>query len=122
MLIGIFSSNEESQSHVNDGSKSPRTIAIDQLQIEISYVQTWSQMNQQHISNLQQIAELKQQHTNESFLLDQDASDVLWETSFLPKVKELEEAQILLEETRKKLESEKLKVYRSVNIIEIKGY
>jgi hypothetical protein len=54
--------------------------------------------------------------------LDQDASDELWETSFLPKVKALLEAQTLLEETRKKLETEKMKVYQSINIIEIKGY
>jgi len=72
-------------------------------------------MNQQHINNTQQIAALKQQHKTESFDLDQDASDELWEASFLPKVKALEEAQTLLEETRKKLETEKLKVHISVN-------
>ena len=79
-------------------------------------------MNQQHIENTQQIAALKQQHEREFFDLDKDASDELWETSFFPKVKALEEAQTQLEETRKKLETEKLKVYQSINITEIKGY
>jgi hypothetical protein len=122
MLKGIFSPNDESQCPVNDGSKSPRTIAIDQLQVETGYIETWSVLNQQYIINTQQIAALKQQHKTESFDLDQDASDELWETSFLPKVKALGEAQTLLEETRKKLETEKIKVYQSINIIEIKGY
>ena len=110
MLKGIFSSNDESQIYVNDGSKSPRTIAIEQLQVETCYSETLNQMNQQYISNTQQIVALEQQHKTETFGLDQDVSDKLWETSFLPKVKSLEEAQTVLEETRKKLETQNLKV------------
>jgi hypothetical protein len=114
MLKGIFSANDESKVHFNDGSKSPRTIAIEQLQVETGYFEIWGQMNQQYIDNTQQMAALKEQHKTESFDLDQDASDELWETNFLPKVKALEEAQSVLEETRKKLETEKSKVI-SVN-------
>lgn len=122
MLKGIFSPNDESQIPVHDGSKSPRTIAINQLQVEIGYFETWSQMNQQFISNSEQIAALKQQHETECLELDKDASDELWKISFLPKVQALEEAQAMLEEARKKLESEKLKVYHQpIEIIEIKG-
>lgn len=78
-------------------------------------------MNQQHINNAQQIAALKQQHKTECVDLNQDASDELWKSSFLPKVQALEEAQAVLEETRQKLETEKLKVF-SQSTIEIKGY
>lgn len=107
MLKGIFAPNDE---QVNDGNKSPRTIAIDQLNVESGYFATWSSMNQEHINKTQQIAALKQQHLNESLELDEDASNVLWETSFLPTVKALQDDQSLLEETRKKLETDKLKV------------
>lgn len=113
MLKGIFSPNDEIQGSVE--SKSPRTIAIDQLHVEIGYCETWREMNQQYINNAQQIASLKEQHKTECFNLDQNASDELWKTSFFPKVKALEEAQAALEENRLKLETEKLKVCTSFN-------
>ena len=122
MLKGIFSSPNDESQPVNDGSLSPRAVAIEQVQVEIGYLENWSQMNQDYVNKGQEIAALKQQHKNESFGLSQDASDELFKNSFLPKVKILEEAQALLEEIRKKLETERLKVYQSINIIEIKGY
>lgn len=64
-------------------------------------------MNQQHIHNTQQIAVLKPEHKTESFSLDQNASNELWQTSLLYKVKVLVQAQTLLEKTWKKLETEK---------------
>ncbi|MEY3422188.1 MAG: hypothetical protein RIR48_2491 [Bacteroidota bacterium] len=114
MLRGIFSTDDESQRPDNDVSQSPRTIALKELQVQEAFFQTWNDMNQQYIKNAEKIAALKQQHETESSSLDHDAADELWKTSFLPYVNELEDAQAVLEETRKKLEAETLKVYQSV--------
>lgn len=74
--------------------KVPKRLQSPSPKVEIGYFETWNQMNQQYISNTQQIAALKQQHKIECFDLDQDASDELWKTSFLPKVKGLEEPRL----------------------------
>ena len=66
MLSGIFNSKDGSQI---EGNRSPRTIAIDKLQLESGYYQAWNQMNHQHINNAEQITALKQNIKKNPFKL-----------------------------------------------------
>jgi hypothetical protein len=114
MLSGIFNNKDGSQF---EGNRSPRTIAIDKLQLESGYYQAWNQMNQQYINNAEQITALKQKHKEESVQIDQLASDELWKNTFLPKVKMLEEAQSTLEKTRTELEAENQKKAKDMEFL-----
>ena len=112
MLKGIFAPNDESECQVyNKKQTSPRSIAIEQLYVESSYSETLTRFKEDHSTYNQQILALKKQHSTESIGLDRYASDELWKTNFLPKVKAIEDSLSLLEEAQKKLEKEKLKVH-----------
>ena len=97
-------------------NKSYETMATELNQALDSYYQSWNQISEQCRKYTEEIAALKQKYETESFDLDQIASDELWENIFLPQVKALEDAQSKLEESRKELEAEKVKVCMSGNL------
>lgn len=115
MLKGIFAATTQEDDD-QSGSKSPRSIAIGQLQCEREYLQNWSQMNNAFGNNALRIADLKTKFDNATSTLDQEKSEELWKSTFSPQIQEIEKAQTALEENRKKLDLARLKVLLLLNL------
>jgi chromosome segregation ATPase len=97
-------------------NKSYETMATELNQALDSYYQTWNQIREQCRKYTEEIIALNHMYESESLNLDQIPADELWENSFLPQMKALEDAQSKLDENIKELEAEKVKVCMSGNL------
>jgi hypothetical protein len=93
--------------------KSPRSLALDQLNVQQDLCDSLHVLNNKYLENMNQITLINNKFKDASISLNKTDSSELWEKEYASDIKELEQAKVALDLARQELTAENAKVIYS---------